>query len=364
MPIPLVIVGGFLGAGKTSLLWQAARRLSAQGLRVGLITNDQAQDLVDTGLLLRQGLDVREVTGSCFCCNFPALLEAALDLENRLHADVLLAEPVGSCADLSATVLQPLKDCYTRDFRMARLSVLADPVRIAAALDSPVTGMHPSSAYVVRKQLEEADIIVLNKADLLSAGEASELRVRVEAAFPETEVLLVSAQNGLGVDEWLASTQADGPVGRKILEIDYDTYAEGEAVLGWLNADVALASIGRAVDWRGFGETLMGSLRDAFQREGAAVGHVKILLTSGAETLSANLTRARGSVSLRGDVSKSSSAELIVNARVEVSPDELEAAVRAAVAAAGGTGIKATFRSLHSLRPGRPRPTHRYAEAI
>ena len=52
MPIPLVIVGGFLGAGKTTLLWQAARRLTAKGLRVGLITNDQAPDLVDTGLLL------------------------------------------------------------------------------------------------------------------------------------------------------------------------------------------------------------------------------------------------------------------------------------------------------------------------
>jgi G3E family GTPase len=364
MPIPLVIVGGFLGAGKTTLLWQAARRLSAQGLRVGLITNDQAENLVDTGLLLRQGLDVREVTGSCFCCNFPALLDAAVTLEHRLHADVLVAEPVGSCADLSATILQPLKDRYARDFRLARLSVVADPLRIEAALFPPVTDLHPSAAYIVRKQLEEADLIVLNKADLLSPADASALRARVEAAFPETEVLLVSAQSGQGVDDWLASTQKDGSVGRRILDIDYDTYAEGEAVLGWLNADIALAATGKAADWRSFSEALVGSLREAFQRRDAAVGHVKILLSSGSETLSANLTRARGSVCVRGDVSRSSSAELIVNARAEVSPEELEKAVRAAVAAAGGTGIKATFRALRSLRPGRPRPTYRYAEAI
>jgi Ni2+-binding GTPase involved in maturation of urease and hydrogenase len=362
MSIPFLIVGGFLGAGKTTLLWQAARRLSAQGLRVGLITNDQAEDLVDTGLLLRQGLDVREVTGSCFCCNFPALLEAALTLEKRLHADVLVAEPVGSCADLSATILQPLLDRHARDFRLARLSVVADPARIEAALDPRVKDLHPSAAYIVRKQLEEADLIVLNKADLLSAADASALRARVQAAFPETEVHLVSAQGGQGVDEWLAATQKEGPVGRKILEIDYDTYAEGEAVLGWLNADIALVSIGKAVEWRGFGEALMGSLGDAFRD--ASIGHVKILLASGSDTLTANLTRARGSVSFRGDASKSSSAELVVNARVEMSPDELEKAVRAAVAAAGGTGIKATYRRLHSLRPGRPRPTYRYAEAI
>ena len=121
----------------------------------------------------RRRLDRREVTGSCFCCNFPALLDAALTLENRLHADVLVAEPVGSCADLSATILQPLKDRHARDFRLARLSVVADPLRIEAALAPQVTDLHPSAAYIVRKQLEEADLIVLNKADLLSAADAS-----------------------------------------------------------------------------------------------------------------------------------------------------------------------------------------------
>ena len=364
MAIPLVIVGGFLGAGKTTLLWQAARRLAAQGMRVGLITNDQAPDLVDTGLLLRQGLDVREETGSCFCCNFTALLEAADALKNRLHADVLIAEPVGSCADLSATILQPLKDRHAQDYRLARLSVLADPSRIEGVFDPKLTDLHPSAAYIVRKQLEEADIVLLNKADQLSAAEASALGARVKTAFPGTELRLVSALTGQGVDEWLASTQSDGPVGRKILEIDYDTYAEGEAALGWLNADIALASTGPEVDWRAFSEALMGSLRDKFLRRNAAVGHVKILLSSDTETLTANLTRTRGSVSLRGDVSRSSSAELVVNARVELSPDELESTVRAAVAAAAGTEIRARFRTLRSLRAGRPNPTYRYAEAI
>ena len=60
----------------------------------------------------------------------------------------------------------------------------------------------------------------------------------------------------------------------------------------------------------------------------------------------------------------SSAADLIVNARVEVSPDDLESTVRAAVANAAGNEIRATVRTLRSLRPGRPTPTHRYAEAI
>src|SRR5687767_3051730 len=96
----LIFVGGFLGAGKTTLLWAAAQRLASHGQRVGLITNDQAPHLVDTGLLARQGFDVREVAGSCFCCNFNALIHAASALKKNIEADVLIGEPVGSCTDL------------------------------------------------------------------------------------------------------------------------------------------------------------------------------------------------------------------------------------------------------------------------
>ena len=49
----LILVGGFLGAGKTTLLWEAAHRIMENGQRVGLITNDQAPDLVDTAILLQ-----------------------------------------------------------------------------------------------------------------------------------------------------------------------------------------------------------------------------------------------------------------------------------------------------------------------
>lgn len=66
----LIVVGGFLGAGKTTLLWEAARRLMKQWLNVGLITNDQAPELVDSALLSLNNLHVAEVSGSCFCCNF------------------------------------------------------------------------------------------------------------------------------------------------------------------------------------------------------------------------------------------------------------------------------------------------------
>jgi Ni2+-binding GTPase involved in maturation of urease and hydrogenase len=365
MRVPLLIVGGFLGAGKTTLLWQAARRLSARGLRVGLVTNDQAADLVDTGLLATRGFDVREVSGSCFCCDFPALIAQAEALKEGLGADILLAEPVGSCTDLSATVLQPLKDRYAGEFRLGRLSVLVDPERLAAALDGRLTdGLHPSAAYVLRKQLEEADLILVNKTDALTAAETAALRARVEAGFPGQEVRLISALEDVGVEEWLAAAQGEGSVGSRILDVDYDTYAEGEAVLGWLNARISLASAGRAADWGAFCASFMGSLRDALDARALPVGHVKMLLSSSEGHEVASLTRTAGSISSRGQVGRTGEADLVVNARVQTSPESLESIVRDALAAAAGSDVRVTIRTMRSLRPGRPIPTFRYAAAV
>ena len=135
----LILVGGFLGAGKTSLLVQAAARFSRQGKRVGLVANDQAADLVDTELLKETGSAVEEVAGGCFCCRFPDMIAAMQRLVHDTHADVLIGEPVGSCTDLSATVLQPLKSVHRHQFDLAPFSVLVDgkQVRVLDRLRRP-----------------------------------------------------------------------------------------------------------------------------------------------------------------------------------------------------------------------------------
>src|SRR5262249_27945282 len=90
----LVLVGGFLGAGKTTLILCAARLLARRGVRVGVIMNDQAGGLVDTQFALAQDLAAEEVAGGCFCCRFSDLLTAANRLKEK-GAEVIFAEPVG-----------------------------------------------------------------------------------------------------------------------------------------------------------------------------------------------------------------------------------------------------------------------------
>ena len=356
----IVFVGGFLGAGKTTLLFEAAKRLAARGVRAGLVTNDQAPELVDTAFLRTTGLKVAEVSGSCFCCNFPGMVNAMDALFDGAGVDVVLAEPVGSCADLSATLLQPLKDKKGGDVSVAPISVLADPVRLQGILDGNSAGLHGSSAYIFRKQLEEADFIVLAKADTLRDGA---LAGRLAAAYPMAEIFTVSARTGAGMDAWLDAVLSRDGAGAHLIEVDYDTYAEGEAVLGWLNATYELASGGDA-DWKVFASTLMDALGRAFDAIPATVGHVKLALHSGGPLLAANLTGTRETLEVRGGSLRGKAAVLTLNARAQMTPEQLEGIVREQMANTCGAEIAAKTAAFRCLSPGYPKPTHRYGKVV
>src|SRR5665647_1693341 len=162
----LILVGGFLGAGKTTLLWEAARRIMEKGQRIGLITNDQAPELVDTAILSRNEVKVAEVSGSCFCCNLNGLISALKQVRDEANADVIIAEPVGSCTDLSATIIQPLRENMGRELLVSPLSAMANPERLSDIMNGGTAGLHSSAAYIFRKQLEESDIIPVSYTHL------------------------------------------------------------------------------------------------------------------------------------------------------------------------------------------------------
>ncbi|MDR1919090.1 MAG: cobalamin synthesis protein P47K, partial [Tannerellaceae bacterium] len=260
-----ILVGGFLGAGKTTLLWEAARKVMERGLYVGLITNDQAPELVDSALLGREGVKVAEVSGSCFCCNFNGFTEAVQGLRKDVSADVIIAEPVGSCTDLSATIMQPLKKFWKSELEVAPLSVLADPTRLSSILEGETAGLHPDAAYIYRKQLEESDIILITKIDLLaSKKEVEALKKRTAEAYPSARVIAISALSGEGMDEWLDEVFLCKEAGLHLAEVDYDVYAHGEAVLGWLNGTVRLH--GKDTDWDDFTLQFLARLAERFDQ--------------------------------------------------------------------------------------------------
>lgn len=344
------------------MLWEAARRIMKRGQRIGLITNDQAPDLVDTAILSHNNVKVAEVNGSCFCCNLNGLINAMKQVRNEANADVIIAEPVGSCTDLSATIIQPLRENMGHELLISPLSVMADSERLTDIINGGTAGLHPSAAYIFRKQLEESDIILISKADLLKPSDLILLTDKVKLNFPDAEVMTLSAITGEGIDEWLNTVMNGTNSGQRLAEVDYDVYAEGEAVLGWLNTTVELK--GEQTNWDAFARNLMHDLSKQFDSMKAAVGHVKMILEAGNDFLNGNLTGLNNTLNFRGSAGTGSEARLTLNARVEMSPEELEQIVRKALDVNAKENIKVKIVALRCLSPGRPNPTFRFDRIV
>ena len=353
----LILVGGFLGAGKTTLLWEAALRLMAEGKRVGLVTNDQAPELVDTAILKQKDLKVTEVSGSCFCCNFNGLISALKEVRDQADADIIIAEPVGSCTDLSATILQPLKKNMHGELVVSPFTVMADPVRLNDILNGGNAGLHPSAAYIFRKQLEESDMILISKSDLLSSTELDQLKEKTKLYFPDSEIMAISSLDKSGMGEWLKEVLTRSDAGKRLIDVDYDVYAEGEALLGWLNGTISFS--GKNTDWDNFAKDLMKEMCRNLELEQASVGHVKMMLESGKQYLTANLTGKADTLIFRGSAGSSDTSQLTLNARVEMRPEVLEIMMKQILEKQKGS-LEMKILAWRCLSPGRPNPTFRF----
>jgi len=357
-----VMVGGFLGAGKTTAVARLARHLAGRGLSVGLITNDQSTGLVDTRLLRTTGFPVEEIGGGCFCCRFRSLEEAVARLSADTRPDVFVAEPVGSCTDLVATVSYPLRRIYGDRYRVAPLSVLVDPLRAARILGlNAGTSFSPKVRYVYEKQLEEAELIVVNKLDLIDADLRARLVRELERRFARASVLCVSARDGLGLEPWFERLLAGEHAG-PTLAIDYGRYAEGEALLGWLNATLSVAA--RApFDAGEFLGALAAELRARLVAGGAEIAHLKLTLDpflAGGSVAALSMVANDRSADLREALlDRVDGGGLVVNLRAEADPELLWRAFQEVLAWGSERGFTFTLEHAERFRPAAPVPVHR-----
>jgi Ni2+-binding GTPase involved in maturation of urease and hydrogenase len=330
------------------------------GKKVGVITNDQAPDLVDTALLRARGLNVEEVAGSCFCCNFFGLMKATEALKKATDADILLAEPVGSCTDLAATLLQPMREMFARDFIQSPLTVLVDPGKLADLLNEKYDNFNEYTAYVCNMQLKEADIIAINKVDLIDDSTLAEIYGRVSEEFPHATTRSISARFGFGIDEWLQEVTSAEPGSARIVEVDYELYTKGEMQLGWYNADLGLTAVSGLVDWAGLCQRFLDTFQSDLAKSGNKIGHIKLLLSTAKGYLSGSITDFHSSPDIRVEIEEqTATAALTINARVEMEPEDLESAVSHALKRAFCDSAELDVKKSICKTPGRPEPTFR-----
>ncbi len=377
-------VGGFLGSGKTTAIAGACRRLIASGRRVGVVTNDQGKLQVDALFMRSSGIPSVEVGGGCFCCRYDDFDARLASLVERDRPDAVFAESVGSCADIVATVVKPFEAFRESYGAKSVFSVFADSRLLLARLSGTRLPFSEDVVYVFDRQLEEADLIVLNKRDLLSPPDRARLLSLASAAWPGKKLLEISGSSEEGAAAWLAAIESarggrdgrgtgarDGPA----LEIDYERYGSGERELSWLDERLLIEDSGglssdggrcrRAVleFARGLAEGLLAS--------GLALGHLKLHVSAGSyegkigltggDFLAVATAAELGSM-LEGQLPafEARRASVAVNARAQAAPEELSALASMAAESARRSALVAIAEEGRSaFRPGKPEPKHR-----
>ena len=364
--IKFIALSGFLGAGKTTTMLKAAQLLERQGRRVSVVTNDQGTDLVDTKMA-RSNLDsVGEVTGGCFCCKFEDLMTVVDQLVSSGAADTVIAEAVGSCTDLQATVVRPLRKYYGGQFSVAPLAAIVDPHRLRAFARAAARGEPESDlSYLFGKQLAEADVIAVNKADTVGEVELTKLAGELGAKYSPALIVPYSARTGSGLPDLLRAWEGEASWSDD-LDIDYDRYAAAEARLAWLNQTVGLRAVGDVgfspATWA---EAALAKLAELC-RDQASIGHAKVMVDTDHGLTKMSLTGSGTGPYVDSAVhAPASSGTAFLNARVACEPEILDRAARGAIAyansSAGARSVDAA--SAPSFKPGYPRPVHRITAA-
>ncbi|MGM0425247.1 MAG: GTP-binding protein [Thermodesulfobacteriota bacterium] len=262
----LWIVGGFLGAGKTSLLAALALHFRSLGFRPLVLENEAGQASLDDAYLRDQGVDVRSILGGCACCDLRSRFVEQLDqVASRQDHDLVLFEPSGvaSLQDLVHTV-----NLYGPDKVQVYTVVVVDINRLPTMIKA-LPGL-------LQSHLDLAQAMVISKADLVDSGELktrTDWIVKRAPGIPYTTCNLLTGEAAQAAA--FLSSVLEGTPGKDSLRPQAE---EVEATYRFWSFELRFPSEGLALDW--IRQALEEVINQILPEQGDTVGHVKFLGSS------------------------------------------------------------------------------------
>lgn len=275
----LHLINGFLGAGKTTAIITAARYLVQQNKKVGIITNDKGRFQVDAAFFQSSMIPTRQVAGGCFRCSFSEFEEEISQLQMQNTPDVIFAESVGSCVDLVNTVFSPImKNSKIRVGRMT-YSVFTDIRLYKHWINREPLPFSDEINYLFAKQVEEGNLLLLNKSDTLTSSEKEEILSKTIKIFPQKTILMQNSKNQEDVIIWLNALEKQAAnIPQPDFAVDYTLYKKGENDLSWLDHKLLIESP-TPEKIKPVLIEMISLLLNEIQRKGIAVGNIKIFLS-------------------------------------------------------------------------------------
>ena len=202
------VISGFLGSGKTTVMMALTKHDPA----VAMISNDLGEgvELADHRFAKLSGCSADQITDACICFCHDRLIET---VEARFAEGKTLV--VSDIPGFGVGALEHVYHGLAGKLDFAPFTVLVEPATIQALRAGE------DLAHIQDAQLREADLIVLNKCDLLTLEEAAEACAYLAECYPEAEVLPISARRGDGIDA-LCRALLEGEASMRHPEIDYD----------------------------------------------------------------------------------------------------------------------------------------------
>ncbi len=280
-----MIVSGFLGSGKTTTMIAMARNINKRLQDAGqeghsaIIANDLgAKNLVDADYTRTADVAINEITGDCICYVTEDLVSHIDRLAND-GANIVISDIPGCGVGALNHVYVTLTDEYPGKYDLLPLVCLVDPIRLRMILPEKADIHLPEEMrFVLNAQLAEADVIVLNKCDLIDEAEREADLAFIRAAYPDTPVMAMSARTGEGVDEVVDYVLAhQAPAEWRDLGTDSDEFDSAEAQMCWYNRRFfAEERDGKNIDFNAVIEDFMEAIREGLIEARRNVPHLKL----------------------------------------------------------------------------------------
>ena len=356
-----LVLGGYLGAGKTTLAVNLARTLKERNDRsVAIITNDQGDVLVDTEFTKDAGFDVREILGGCFCSNFNEFVSSARTLVSSGRPDIIIAEPIGTSTNLMGSVVSPLRTLYPNEFDVAPFTVVVDCIRAADIISGSKERSIESVDLIPAHQIREAEVIVLSKADMVRPDAAAGIKRELKKMIPDAEIIETSSSDLRNIDKIIDMVLSDR-VSTKVAERDGNRGFDFEkAKLGWYSGTFAITPLDRVDMYSMSSDIMKGVAREYGPK---AIVHVKVIISS--PEAAAKMSLVQESIQVDGIYGSrfiSGPGKLVLNARVISPPKRLEDTMRKIIDSLSAYPVKIERLSGSCFSPKPESPSHFFFE--
>jgi len=274
-----MVVSGFLGAGKTTSMVALADYINTNIGKASIIANDLgAKNLVDAKFTEACGCNITELTGECICYQTENLVDRLRRLMDYEHNDLVMSDIPGCGVGALDHVYHKLDKEYHGEFELAPFTVIADPERLRTIMPEQADINLPEEMnYLFRAQLQEADVVVLNKIDLLTDAEIDAYLKFLKDFCPDAAVFAVSAKNKTNIDK-VADYIMTHDAQLKAVDIGYGgpEFIAAEQKLSWYNRQLYVKICCGTFDGNAFLEDLVEAIRAKLKENHRNVPHLKV----------------------------------------------------------------------------------------